>query len=277
MLVDKQIENRVSEGQRVVRMVVAVALVLLLAGALAWWGGAREPQDASASAAPLERVVNGLGMEFVRLPPGSFVMGDEAAGFGPEREVRLASYYISTHEVTQAQWLAVMGGNPSQFQDPRRPVESVSWLEVQAFLEALNLAEGTNRYRLPSEAEWEYAARANSRDRFFFGDDVTQLSRFGWVGPANASRPVGGKRPNPWGVFDLYGNVWEWVQDCWHPDYSGAPADGRVWGGGECSHHVVRGGGWDTPAEQLRSALRGSYRTDDKDVNTGFRVVLGGA
>lgn len=277
MLVKKQGDSQISEAQRALRMMVAVALVLLLAGALAWWGSSRGELAKPDAAEPLERLVNGLGMEFVRVPAGSFVMGDAAAGIGPEREVRLTAYLISTREVTQTQWLAVMGSNPSQFQDPRRPVESVSWLEVQAFLEALNRAEGTNRYRLPSEAEWEYAARANSSGRFFFGDEPGLLSRFGWVGPGNGTRPVAGKAPNAWGLFDLYGNVWEWVQDCWHPDYNGAPADGRVWGGGQCSHHVLRGGGWDTPAEQIGSALRGSYQTDDNDVNTGFRVVLNGS
>ena len=274
---EKQDDNQLSERQRVLRMLVAIAMVIGLAGGMAWWGSSREPATASAAAEPQERLVNSLGMEFVRIPAGSFVMGDEAAGIGPQREVRLATYFISTREVTQAQWSALMGDNPSQFQDPRRPLESVSWLDVQAFLERLNSAEGTNRYRLPSEAEWEYAARANSRSRFFFGDDVAALGRFGWVGPGNGSRPVAGKSPNEWGLFDVYGNVWEWVQDCWHPDYSGAPLDGRVWGGGECGHHVVRGGGWDTPAEQIGSAWRGSYQTDDNDVNTGFRVVLGGS
>lgn len=272
-----QVDKQVSEGQRLLRLITAVALVLLLAGALAWWGSSREQLVKPDKKEQLERVVNGLGMEFVRLPAGSFVMGDAAAGVGPQREVRVASFFISTHEVTQAQWLALMGTNPSAYQDPRRPVERVSWLATQQFLEELNRAEGTNRYRLPSEAEWEYAARAGSSGRFFFGDESGLLSRFGWVGPGNGTRPVGGKAASPWGLFDIYGNVWEWVQDCWHPDYSGAPGDSRVWSGGQCSHHVLRGGGWDTPAEQLGAARRGSYQTDDNDVNTGFRVVLSGS
>jgi formylglycine-generating enzyme required for sulfatase activity len=272
-----QVEKQVSEGRRALRLIVAVVVVLLLAGVLAWWGSSREQVVNSNPEVQLERVVNGLGMEFVKLPAGSFVMGDEAAGIGPQREVRVASFFISTHEVTQAQWQALMGFNPSEYQDPRRPVERVSWLDVQGFLEELNRAEGTNRYRLPSEAEWEYAARANSSDRFFFGNDHGLLRRFGWVGPGNGTRPVGGKAPSPWGLFDIYGNVWEWVQDCWRADYSGAPGDGRVWSGGECSHHVVRGGGWDTPPEQMGSARRGSYQSDDNDVNTGFRIVLSGS
>ena len=269
-------EKQVSDGQRALRMIMAVVLVLLLAGGLAWWGSGHEQVAQPKPGAQLERVVNSLGMEFVKLPGGIFVMGDAAAGIGPQREVRVASFYISTREVTQAQWLALTGFNSSEFQDPRRPVEQVSWLDIQGFLEELNRVEGTNRYRLPSEAEWEYAARANGSDRLFFGNDHGMLGRFGWAGPGNGTHPVGGKAPSPWGLFDIYGNVWEWVQDCWHPDYSNAPLDARVWSGGECSHHVVRGGGWDTPPEQMGSARRGSYQADDSDSNTGFRVVMSG-
>ncbi len=270
------VQKQASEGQRALWMMMAVTLVLLLAGALAWWGSGREQQVNPKAAETLERAVNSLGMEFVKLPAGRFVMGDAAAGVGPQREVRVGSFFISTHEVTQAQWLVLMGANPSEYQDPRRPVERVSWLDTQGFLEELNRAEGTNRYRLPSEAEWEYAARANSSGRFFFGDEDDLLSRFGWAGAGVSTRPVGAKLPNPWGLFDIYGNVWEWVQDCWHPDFSGAPSDARVWAGGECGYRVLRGGGWDTPSAQMRSALRGSYPANDNDVNTGFRVVLSG-
>lgn len=269
-----QVERELSEGQRTLRMLLGVALVLLLAGVLAWWGSQRAKEVQPEQKGQLERLVNSLGMEFVKLPEGSFVMGDAAAGIGPQRQVRVGAFYITTHEVTQAQWQALMGFNPSAYQDPRRPVERISWLDTQGFLEELNRAEGTNRYRLPSEAEWEYAARAGSAERFFFGGEAGLLGRAAWIGPGNGTRPVGGKAPNPWGLFDVYGNVWEWVQDCWHPDYNGAPGDSRVWSGGECSHRVVRGGGWDTPAEQAGSAVRGSYRADDSDANTGFRVVM---
>lgn len=269
-----QVDKQLSEGQRVLRMMTGVVLVLILAGALAWWGGGRAKQEQAGGDAPMERLVNSLGMEFVKIPGGTFIMGDDAAGFGPQREVRVAPFYISVHEVTQAQWQALMGFNPSVYQDPRRPVEMVSWLDTQAFLEQLNLAEGTNRYRLPSEAEWEYAARAGSSSRFFFGDDAGALSRFAWVGIGNGTRPTGLRGASPWGLHDVYGNVWEWVQECWHPDYSGARGDSRVRGGGDCSNHVVRGAAWDSPPELAGSARRGSYKSDDSDANTGFRVVL---
>lgn len=265
-----------TEERRAIRLVVGVLLVLALAAGLAAVGYQQvaKRQQLLMRLDDLETVTNGIGMQLVRVPGGSFTMGNEE--YGPPRQVQVASFYIGAFEVTQAQWQAVMGYNPSLFKDPRRPVENVTWLEVQGFLEALNRLEGTNKYRLPSEAEWEYAARAGSQTRFFFGDDAGQLRRYAWFGADSRTGtvPVGRRLPNPWGLYDVYGNVWEWVQDCWHDDYAGAPDDSRVWGGGDCSQRVVRGGGWANRVDYLSSAVRGTYEAKFEDPSNGFRVVM---
>lgn len=252
---------------------IGVLVVAGLMASLAHWGGG---ETASTEETKLTTLTNSLGMRLVLVPGGRFTMGGDSSDQLPRHEVVVAPFYIAAHEVTQAQWQAVMGYNPSQFPDARRPVDQVTWLEAQSFLEKLNLIEGTNKYRLPSEAEWEYAARAGTGSRFFFGDDPGDLRSYAWFGAeSNAgTRPVGSLAPNPWGLHDIYGNVWEWVQECWHPDYNGAPADSRVWGGGDCSQRTVRGGAWNNRPERLGSAQRGAYVPNFGDVSNGLRVVM---
>ena len=263
------------EQRTVIILLMAVLAVLVLAGLIAalglWRQGVEQGLVAEQS---LESVTNSIGMQLVHIPAGKFVMGEDAPGRGPVREVQVAPFYMGVYEVTQAQWQAVMGFNPSEYQDPRRPVEQVTWLQVQAFLEELNRLEGTNKYRLPSEAEWEYAARAGSQGRYFFGAEAGWLGRYALFGVTNGTRPVGSKYPNPWGLYDVYGNVWEWVQECWHDDYTGAPDDSRVWGGGDCSQRTLRGGGWSNRANYMESTARGSYSPTSEDVNNGFRVAM---
>lgn len=267
-----------TEGQRALALVIGVVVVLVAAGGLATIGF-QQKADRQRMADPqqgLETISNSIGMQFVKLPAGNFKMGDDTPGRGPVREVQVRSVFMATHEVTQAQWQAVMGYNPSTYKDPRRPVENITWLETQSFLEELNRLEGTNKYRLPSEAEWEYAARAGSEGMYFFGSDVSQLRRYAWFGSRDriGTSPVGSRQPNGWGLHDMYGNVWEWVQDCWHDDYTNAPPDSRVWGGGDCSQRVLRGGGWANQADYLGSTVRGSYEAKFEDSSNGFRVVL---
>ncbi len=264
-----------SEGRQITRWGVAVLLVLAVAGGLATLSTQQDEQPQLQKV--FEVINNSIGMRLVKLPGGRFVMGDNAPGRAPAHDVDVGSFHIAAHEVTQAQWQAVMGFNPSHYKDPRRPVENVTWLETQSFLEELNRIEGTNKYRLPTEAEWEYAARAGSKGSYFFGDDVGQLSRYAWF-DANSrigTQAVGRGQPNPWGLYDMYGNVWEWVQDCWHDDYNGAPSDSRVWSGGDCSQRVLRGGGWANRANYLGSTVRGTYEAKFEDNSNGFRVVLG--
>lgn len=261
-------------------LVVPVLAVVLLAAGIAWWLSAtREHGQEKTGAAAMETFTNSIGMEFVAIPGGRFTMGGEP-GSSPANElpphtVQVAPFYLGKYEVTQAQFEAVMGYNPSAFINPQRPVDQVTWLEVQSFVEALNRAESTPRYRLPSEAEWEYAARAGSDTPWFFGADSTPLNRFAWYGKGGdvGTRPVGRAAANPWGLYDIYGNVWEWVQDCWHDSYAAAPAQGGVWSGGDCGSRMLRGGGWNSPAEFARSAVRGSYAPHLNDAANGFRLA----
>ena len=148
-----------------------------------------------------------------------------------------------------------MGNNPSNFKGEDRPVESVSWKDVQEFVKKLNEKEGTDKYRLPSEAEWEYACRAGTQTRYSFGDDESKLNEYAWYDKNSGSEthPVGQKKPNPWGLYDMHGNVWEWVQDRWHGDYNGAPSDGSAWEDGSGSDRVDRGGSWINYARYCRS------------------------
>ncbi|MHC4601188.1 MAG: formylglycine-generating enzyme family protein [Planctomycetota bacterium] len=228
-----------------------------------------------------------LRMEFVLVPAGRYLMGSPTTEAGrsaeeePAHTVRFAKpFYIGKYEVTQTQWQLVMGSNPSSFQGAHRPVEYVRWAEAADFADRLGrkkLADAKGCHvRLPSEAEWEYAARAGTGTRFSFGDHPEDLPRFAWF-KANAGqdhhRPVGRKASNPWGLYDVHGNVWEWCLDEWTDDHRGAPADGRA-REGRPGIHVMRGGSWDYEPHQCRSASRSRGRPDFRDDNTGFRLVL---
>lgn len=223
-------------------------------------------------------VSNALGIKFVRIPAGTFQMGstDGQGDEQPVHEVTISEdFYLSVYEVTQAQWQAIMDDNPSRFQDPWHPVEQVSWRDVQQFVEKLN-ERGENRYRLPTEAEWEYAVRADRHAAYHFGDDREQLPNYAWysANAAEGTMPVGRKRSNPHGLHDMYGNVWEWVFDAYDPDYyanspSVDPRASEVFAPGR----VIRGGGWGSVATDMRSANRGWARPDTRRDNIGFRLV----
>ena len=243
---------------------------------------------AADAAKPAERLVSlrdGTAFTFVAIPAGRFTQGSpaaeagRAADEGPAREVTLTRpYWLGKHEVTQAQWAAVMGGNPATFQDfaasATHPVEGVSWLDAQAFLERLN-ARGVGRFRLPTEAEWEHAARAGTATRFPWGDDpgYRELPRHAWFYPRaeGRSHPVGGKRPHPWGVHDLFGGVWEWCEDWFGPYTPGPVSDPR--GPAEGVARVIRGGSWFNEPEALRSANRHRHPPDSRQTNLGLRLV----
>ncbi len=155
------------------------------------------------------------------------------------------------------------------------PVEQVSWNDVQEFIKKLNEKEGTNKYHLPSEAEWEYAARAETATRYSFGDDESKLDDYAWYESNSGSKTheVGQKKPNPWGLYDMHGNVWEWVQDNWHDSYKDAPTDGSSWENGSGYFRVIRGGSWRNSAVGCRSANRTDRDQCARNYFLGFRLV----
>lgn len=154
---------------------------------------------------------------------------------------------------------------------------NVSWGEAVEFAEWLSKRTG-KRYRRPTEAEWEYAARVGTKTRWSFGDEEGDLGGYAWDwgNSGGMTHPVGEKDPNPWGLHDVYGNVLEWVRDCWHDSYEGAPVDGLAWEegeGGDCGQRVVRGGSWSYGAGYLRSAYRLRNDADYRDETLGFRLA----
>ena len=227
-------------------------------------------------------LTNSIGMEFVLIPAGEFKMGSPSgekgriSDEGPVHTVTIEkAYYLGKYEVTQEQWREVMSSNPSYFEGDNQPVEKVSWNDIQEFIKKLNEREGTNKYRLPSEAEWEYAARAGTTTRYSFGDDESELGDYAWYKDNSGSKthPVGQKLPNPWGLYDMHGNVWEWVQDYWYHNYDGAPTDGSAWEDGSSSSCVLRGGCWNYEAWGCRSANRGGTDPGSRFNLFGFRLL----
>ncbi len=225
---------------------------------------------------------NSLGMAFIRIPAGTFQMGDIQGGGGidqsPVHTVTLTKdFYMGKYEVTQRQWEAVMGRNPSYFDECGGdcPVEEVSWDNVQAFIEALNVREGTTAYRLPTEAEWEYAARAGTTTKYSFGNDESQLGDYAWYrsNSGGTTHPVGQKRPNAWGLYDMHGNVWEWVQDWYSSTYYSSSPSVDPAGPGSGAARVKRGGSWGGNAFSLRSASRSRSSLGARNSLLGFRLV----
>lgn len=237
----------------------------------------------SAAVAAAKTHTNSIGMEFVLIPAGSFMMGadknfeDASDSETPKHKVTISKpFYLGKYEVTQAQWAAVMGGNPSQFKGRSNPVDSVSWDDVQVFIKRLNAKEGGNRYRLPAEAEWEYAARAGTESTYSFGDDADSLGQYAWYdgNSGEKTHPVGQKQPNAWGLYDMHGNVWEWVQDWYGENYYRRSPGTDPKGPSTGSYRMARGGGWADSAGGCRSAFRNGYTPDSRISSYGFRLAL---
>jgi len=251
-----------------------------------------------------------LGMEFVYIPPGEFLMGspENEPGRGKdEKQHRVyitKGFYMQTTEVTQGQWKAVMGSNPSYFKEcgDDCPVENVSWNDVQIFIRKLNEMEGENLYRLPTEAEWEYAARAGTETAIYTGNieilgrcNAPDLDPIAWYSGNSGvdydggwdssvwsdkqydhkragTHPVGKKNSNAFGLYDMLGNVWEWCQD-WYGEYPAGSVTNPE-GSSTGSYRVSRGGGWYYYAVNCRSAYRHWYSPGDRFNSLGFRLVL---
>ncbi len=245
---------------------------------------------------------SGLGFKFIKISSGSFMMGSPSSEVGrdsDERQHRVTltrDFEMQSTEVTQAQWYETMGENPSQFKEsshcpdehrvvysvelcPNHPVEKVSWNDVQGFLTRLNerLEWDSYEYRLPTEAEWEYAARAGTATAYSFGRNAGDLGRYGWYGwwdrsgnSEGRTHRVAGLGANPWGLYDMHGNVWEWVEDRYSDYSSGAVTDPLVTGR---SRRVLRGGGWYSDGRNLRSAFRYYNSPDYRGSDLGFRLL----
>jgi formylglycine-generating enzyme required for sulfatase activity len=231
--------------------------------------------------------------EFVELTPGkgkfpaSFVMGspekDAPAAEKPTVTVRFKSpFAVARYEVTQELWSAVTGKNASRWKGKRNSVEMMTWDEARQFcdkatkmLHARKLLDAKDVVRLPSEAEWEYACRAGTTTRYSFGDSAKELGAYAWfIGNSKGEDPpVGRKKPNAWGLYDMHGYVWEWCADAWADDLKGAPTDGSARPGKDAGERVIRGGSWADPADEARSAYRGRAKATAKNDRIGFRCV----
>jgi formylglycine-generating enzyme required for sulfatase activity len=229
--------------------------------------------------APASRVIDSVtGIEFLLIPGGRFMMGDTFGdGFEnelPVHEVELSPVYIAKYPVTQGQWLRVMPTNPAAFEGEERPVEQVSWTDVQTFLQKLaDLNQARHPYRLPTEAEWEYAARSGGRaEKYAGGDQVESLAWFD-ENSDGETHPVGLKRPNGLGLYDMSGNVWEWCQDLFDGNaYTKHSVKKPVITAGG-PDRVIRGGSWNLDAWSVRCARRFGFPPDYLGPGLGFRLA----
>ncbi len=241
-----------------------------------------------------EYLGNGVILEMVAIPGGTFIMGspeNEEGRFdseSPEHEVTLQPFYMSKYPITQNQYQAIMGKNPSYFKGGNRPVEEVSWYDAVEFCQKLSQKTGKS-YKLPSESQWEYGCRAGTTTPFYFGETITsELANYNGNYiydniPKGKFREettdVGIFPPNAFGLYDMHGNVWEWCADDWHKNYEGAPTDGSAWLKNDEKEHdaVLRGGSWIYIPNRCRSAFRDHFIRRDYLINHfGFRIVCSG-
>jgi formylglycine-generating enzyme required for sulfatase activity len=242
----------------------------------------------------------------VYIPGGRFVMGTgeeeierlvQKYGYryfrseGPEHEVRVEEFYLGKYPITQKQWKEIallekvereLNPEPSYFKGENIPVQGVSWEEAVEFCRRLRRETG-KEYKLPSEAQWEYGCRGGTKTAFSYGETLTEELANYRADVTYAEERAGkwlrettevGKYPaNPWGLYDMHGNVREWCEDEWHENYEGAPQDGRAWQGGDSSRYVLRGGSWDNLPEFCRSAYRDYVNRDVRNNGDGFRVM----
>ncbi|MBI2837172.1 MAG: SUMF1/EgtB/PvdO family nonheme iron enzyme [Acidobacteria bacterium] len=264
-------------------------------------GDARKPTDTPDASAKVSLKTRGqpgyvwidpaTGIELAWIPPGEFLMGSGAhEDEGPVHQVIInKGFWMQTTETTQGQWMASMntipwkrarvaGGNVVMERDDC-PAVYVSWSDAHVFINQLN-ASGSGAYRLPSEAEWEYACRAGSTGTYYFGNDPAALGQHAWFDENTANivgqdfaHPVKGKLANPWGLYDMNGNVWEWCEDWYHPSYKGAPVEGSAWRVSPGSSYVIRGGSFTSSTANCRSANRRGLTPESFGSIVGFRVV----
>ena len=229
-----------------------------------------------------ETITNSIGMELVLIPAGSFRMGgdkklEQAEDHETPRHIVKISktFYMGKYEVTQSQWSEIMNNNPSEFKEDIRPVERVSWNDVQEFIQKLNNKEETNKYRLPTEAEWEYAARADTKSTYCFSSDIKTLSQYAWYrkNSEGKTHPIGQLKPNAWGLYDVHGNVHEWCQDWFDRNYYSQSPSNLPLGPSSGLAKVLRGGDWGSEDWYCRCASRSLSSPDRRSNRLGFRLV----
>jgi eukaryotic-like serine/threonine-protein kinase len=238
-----------------------------------------------------EDLGNGVTLEMVQIPGGTFTMGSPSSEAGrsdeesPQRQVKVPWFFMGRYEVTQAQYQAIMGNNPASFKGANKPVEKVSWDDAVEFCNKISQKTGRT-YRLPSEAEWEYACRAGTTTPFYFGGTITtDLANYDGTATPYSSAPKGVSRqettevgkfpPNAFGLYDMHGNVYEWCQDVWNDNYSQAPTDGSArLNGNDNQRKLLRGGCWFVNPVLCRSAFRFTNSRDNRNIFSGFRIVL---
>jgi formylglycine-generating enzyme required for sulfatase activity len=248
----------------------------------------------------VEDLGNGVTLEMVQIPSGTFMMGSppeeaqQEPNESPQHQVKVPGFFMGKYEITQSQYRVIMLENPSRFKGNKRPVEQVSWNEAVEFCKKLSLKTG-RKYRLPSEAEWEYACRAGTTTPFYFGETITtDLANYRGTDWINQNKMIFGNygngpkgqyreqttdvdkfSPNAFGLYDMHGNVWEWCQDHWHDDYNGAPQDGSAWtDDNNNEYRSIRGGSCLSSPEYCRSASRHQEEANASYNPVGFRVVL---
>ncbi|MEL6322106.1 MAG: formylglycine-generating enzyme family protein [Cyanobacteria bacterium J06626_14] len=247
----------------------------------------RKPAQEPSTENYREKLPHGVHLEMVYIPEGIFLMGspeneaDRYKDEGPQHRVAVPAFYMGKYPVTQKEWFIVstfpqverkLESEPSHFKGDDLPVEMVSWHDAVEFCKRLSKHTRQN-YRLPSEAEWEYACRARTTTAYSFGDFIT-AEQANFVVNVGKTTPVGKYRPNTFGLYDMHGSVWEWCLDHWHENYDGAPADGSAWvSGGDSDSRVIRGGSWAYAPRNCRSAYRYFNNRDNRNRFIGFRVV----
>jgi eukaryotic-like serine/threonine-protein kinase len=237
-----------------------------------------------------ENLGNGVLLEMIEIPAGEFLMGSPDNEFnresdeGPQRRVRVPRFFMGRFTVTQIEWQQLMGSDPSSFKGNNHPVNNISWYDAQEFCKRLSQQSG-RAYRLPSEAEWEYACRADSISPFHFGPTITpELVNYdGNYSYGSAAKgeyrkettPVGSFPANGFGLHDMHGNIWEWCEDVYHKSYQGAPTNSSAWvSGADTSFRLVRGGSGNSYAKSCRSADREGWNIDGRSPFSGFRLAL---
>ncbi len=274
-----------------------ILVALILSGILALQSGCKQKtsnDEPTSNDGPI-RTATESGIEFVQIPGGQFTMGDEDEIDATPHNVSLSSFYMDKHLVTQAQYQKLMADNPSRWKGEKNPVEQVRWSDAVKFCNKRSTLENltpcydleswecnfqADGYRLPTEAEWEYACRAGTQTAYFMGKDDSKLADYAWFDKNSGGhpQPVGQKQPNPWGLYDMCGNLWQWCHDFYQVDYYEESPEANPRGPKTGDTKVVRGGAWKFSAESCRSGYRYNENPGQADVCFehdiyGFRCV----